>query len=143
VTEQARRLSDPEVSERVRTLNGWQVREGQLVKEFRFRDFVGAVGFVNEVAQVAEELNHHPDLLVRWGSVTANLTTHSAGGLTESDFRLASRIDALSVPSPGGGRGTHADQSAQSAELPAATDDATTPHAGPEIAGRKPRSERD
>ena len=143
MTEEAPRLSDADVGERLRSLAGWQVREGQLVKEFRFRDFMGAIRFVNEIAEVAEELNHHPDLLVRWGSVTANLTTHSAGGLSDSDFRLASRIDALSVPNPGGGRISDADQPAQSTELPAATDDATSPHAGPEIAGRKPRSERD
>jgi 4a-hydroxytetrahydrobiopterin dehydratase len=136
-------LSDAEVAERLRSLSGWQMREGQLVKEFRFPDFLGAIEFVNEIAGVAEELNHHPDLLVRWGSVTANLTTHSAGGLTESDFRLASRIDRLSVPNPGGGRTNDAEQPAQPTELPAATDDATTPHAGPEIAGRKPRPERD
>ena len=80
-------------------LEGWRVEEKggheQLVKAYAFRDFIGAVDFVNLITPVAEEEGHHPDLLVRWGRVQVQLWTHVAGGLTENDFILAARIDEL------------------------------------------------
>jgi 4a-hydroxytetrahydrobiopterin dehydratase len=80
-------------------LPGWTVEEAgghrQIVREFRFRDFVGAVDFVNRVTPVAEAEGHHPDLLVAWGRVRVQLWTHAAGGLTENDFVLAARIDGV------------------------------------------------
>ena len=78
---------------------GWRVEEAdghrKLVREFRFRDFVGAVDFVNRITPVAEAERHHPDLLVTWGRVRVQLWTHAAGGLTENDFVLAARIDRV------------------------------------------------
>ena len=60
-----------------------------------FRDFPQAMNFTNAVAKVAEELNHHPDILISYDTVTLVLFTHSAGGLTEKDFLVASHIDRL------------------------------------------------
>jgi 4a-hydroxytetrahydrobiopterin dehydratase len=81
-------------------LAGWEIEEAaeghaQLVKTFRFRDFVGAVDFVDRITPVAEAEGHHPDLLVAWGRVRAQLWTHVAGGLTENDFVLAAKIDQV------------------------------------------------
>jgi 4a-hydroxytetrahydrobiopterin dehydratase len=80
-------------------LQGWQVEQShghdQLVKGFRFPDFVRAVEFVNRITPVAEAEGHHPDLLVTWGRVRDQLWTHAAGGLTENDFILAALIDRL------------------------------------------------
>jgi 4a-hydroxytetrahydrobiopterin dehydratase len=80
-------------------LPGWRVEEAdghrQLVREFRFPDFVGAVDFVNRITPVAEAEGHHPDLLVAWGRVRVQLWTHVAGGLTENDFVLAAKIDRV------------------------------------------------
>ena len=82
-------------------LEGWQTEEAsghrQLAKDFAFRDFVGAVEFVNRITPVAEAEGHHPDLLVGWGRVGVRLWTHAAGGLTENDFILAARIDELTA----------------------------------------------
>ena len=82
-------------------LKGWGVEESgghhQLVKRFRFPDFVSAVGFVNQITPLAEEEQHHPDLLVSWGRVGVQLWTHAAGGLTENDFILAAKIDKLAA----------------------------------------------
>jgi 4a-hydroxytetrahydrobiopterin dehydratase len=66
-----------------------------LSRAFPFRDFTQSMNFTNAVAKLAEELNHHPDILVSYDTVTLVLTTHSAGGITEKDFLLASKIDAL------------------------------------------------
>jgi 4a-hydroxytetrahydrobiopterin dehydratase len=74
----------------------WQ-RHGQAIaREWTFEDFAQAIAFVNRVADVAEAANHHPDIhLHGWNKVRLELSTHSEGGLTQADFDMASRIDAL------------------------------------------------
>jgi 4a-hydroxytetrahydrobiopterin dehydratase len=75
----------------------WQ-RTGEIIsRTFEFKDFPAAMKFVNNVAELAELAQHHPDIDVRWNKVTLALTTHDAGGLTEKDFALAKQLDALSV----------------------------------------------
>jgi 4a-hydroxytetrahydrobiopterin dehydratase len=79
-------------------LEGWDVRDGKrLAKEYRFKDFLRAVDFVNRLTPIAETEGHHPDLQVGWGRVLVELTTHAAGGLTENDFVLAAKIDRDAV----------------------------------------------
>ena len=77
-------------------MSGWQ-REGEaLVRELTFDDFAQAMAYVNRVADLAEEVNHHPDILVHgWNKVRLILATHSEGGLTDADHALARRIDAI------------------------------------------------
>jgi 4a-hydroxytetrahydrobiopterin dehydratase len=88
-------LSDEEVERRLGDLSGW-AREGDAIrKAFKGEDFKGSVDFVNRLTPAAEEMNHHPDLEISWNTVTVTITTHSEGGLTENDFELASKIDAL------------------------------------------------
>jgi pterin-4a-carbinolamine dehydratase len=85
-------------------LQGWQLHENKSIeKSFKFKDFVGAVDFVNAVTPVAEAEGHHPDLLVKWGEVRVSLTTHAVGGLTENDFILAAKIDQLQDRRQAGG----------------------------------------
>jgi len=86
------RLTDSEISERLRSLEGWEVRDSRLVKSFKFKDFMSAVHFVDEIAPLAEAEGHHPDLQVGWGKVVVELTSHDAGGLTEKDFEVAARL---------------------------------------------------
>jgi 4a-hydroxytetrahydrobiopterin dehydratase len=75
---------------------GWRVDDDlRLEREFRFKDFKGALAFTNAVGAVAEAENHHPDIYLSWGKVRATLWTHKAKGLTENDFILAAKIDAL------------------------------------------------
>jgi 4a-hydroxytetrahydrobiopterin dehydratase len=95
MAEQADRLTDQEISERLGRLAGWEYKDGKLTKTFRFDDFMGAVDFVNRVANVAESEAHHPDLAVSWGRVAVDLTTHSAGGVSGKDFKLASLINEI------------------------------------------------
>ena len=78
-------------------LPGWQ-RHGEIIaRTFAFKDFPAAMKFVNQVADLAEQAQHHPDVDIRWNRVTLALTTHDAGGLTEKDFALAKQCDALSL----------------------------------------------
>jgi 4a-hydroxytetrahydrobiopterin dehydratase len=88
-------LNDDEVGSRLRGLQ-WEREGDEIVREWRFENFVEAIAFVNRVADVAEEANHHPDIFVHgWNKVKLALTNHSAGGLTEVDFQMARRFDAL------------------------------------------------
>lgn len=72
---------------------GWEVKGGALHKEFGFKDFTAAFGFMSELAHTAEKLNHHPDWSNSYNKVTINLTTHSAGGISENDFAFAKAAD--------------------------------------------------
>lgn len=89
------RLSDDEIRDRLRGLEGWEREEDAITKDFKLGDFAGSVDFVNRITPVAEEMNHHPDLRISWSTVTVSITTHSEGGLTDNDFELASRIDSV------------------------------------------------
>ncbi len=88
-------LTPEQISDQLRTMSGWQQQGKELVKTYRFKDFVEAVDFVNAITREAEAAGHHPDLLVRWGEVTVHLTTHSAGGVSENDIELAKKIDQI------------------------------------------------
>jgi len=77
-------------------LDGWNmVNEHHLEKEYLFKDFRQALDFVNGLGEVAEQEGHHPDIFLAWGKVKVTLWTHSVGGLSENDFILAAKADAL------------------------------------------------
>jgi len=79
--------------------NGWQiVDEHHLEKDYRFPDFAAALAFVNRVGAMADEQNHHPDVMLAWGRARITIWTHKIDGLTESDFVFAARCDALLPP---------------------------------------------
>ena len=70
--------------------------DGKMIsREFTFKNFAEAMAFANKVAEIAETEQHHPDMLVSWGKVDIELSTHSIGGLSENDFIVAAKIDAL------------------------------------------------
>ena len=79
-------------------LPGWELKEGTLTKLYKFTDFKEAMAFVNRTAELAESMDHHPDILIQYNKVRLTLVTHSAKGLTEKDFRLAREIDAPENP---------------------------------------------
>ena len=88
-------LSDSEIEKRLGELAGW-TREGDAItKTFENGDFVGSVKFVDRLVEPAEGMNHHPDLEISWDKVKVSITTHAEGGLTDNDFELAGKIDAL------------------------------------------------
>jgi 4a-hydroxytetrahydrobiopterin dehydratase len=88
-------LSDEEISSELEG-SDWQREGDEIVREWKFKDFGEAISFINRVAVVAEEANHHPDILLHgWNKVRLSLTNHSAGGLTEADFKLAQKLDGF------------------------------------------------
>lgn len=89
-------LSDEEVRRALDGLPGWRREGDAIVKEFRFDGgFMGSVGYVNRLAEAAEEADHHPDLSISWNRVTVAWSTHSQGGITENDVRMAGEADRL------------------------------------------------
>ena len=90
-------LSEAEIEKALHGVPDWRREGDSLVRTFALGNFVEAVEFVNEVTEVAEEANHHPDVDIRWNKVTLRLSTHSKGGLTRADFDLAGRVDDLSL----------------------------------------------
>lgn len=69
--------------------------EKSIVRVFEFDEFMEGIDFVDAVAEIAEEAEHHPDIDIRWCTITVRLTTHDAGGLTDSDFEIAKKVDTL------------------------------------------------
>ena len=74
---------------------GWRLVRGTLRRTVRFDDFLSLIEFVNEMADLAEEQAHHPDFRVRWTRLDLEISTHAVKGLTDNDFILAAKIDAL------------------------------------------------
>ena len=89
------RMSDDQVKDELHRVGGWKRDGDALIREFEFANFVGSVDFVNRITPVAEEMNHHPDLAISWNKVKVSLSTHSEGGITENDFKLAAKIDSV------------------------------------------------
>ncbi|HEY4009341.1 MAG TPA: 4a-hydroxytetrahydrobiopterin dehydratase [Acidobacteriaceae bacterium] len=89
------KLSDQEIQQALSTFPAWVLKNGELTKERTFKDFVAAMAFVNDVAQLAETAGHHPDIDIRYNRVRLALVTHDAGGITSKDIALAQKINSL------------------------------------------------
>jgi 4a-hydroxytetrahydrobiopterin dehydratase len=96
-----RLLSDLEISSRLKTLRGWKHEGKFIAKMFNFSTFMEGIDFVNRVAKVAEKEEHHPDIHVRYTSITLSVQTHSEGGVTEWDVELAEAIEKMLKQSKG------------------------------------------
>ena len=88
-------LSDLEIQRALGGLAGWSRRGDSITKTFTFERFLDGISFVDRVARLAEEANHHPDIDIRYTKVTITLSTHDAGGITKSDLSLAERIERV------------------------------------------------
>jgi 4a-hydroxytetrahydrobiopterin dehydratase len=88
-------LSTTEIDSRLRSLDGWQLERGEIVRTITFHNFRVALDFVNRVGELAEAAGHHPDIDIRYNKVRLALVSHDAGGLTGKDFDLAGKINSL------------------------------------------------
>ena len=75
----------------------WKEKDNTITKTFEFSSYLDGIDFVNEVANLSEQENHHPDITIGYCKVTISLTTHDAGSLTEKDYKLAKLIDDLNI----------------------------------------------
>jgi 4a-hydroxytetrahydrobiopterin dehydratase len=91
----AEKLDRTRVAEAMQSLPQWTLQGDQIERQLTFANFVDAMAFVNRVAEIAEAEGHHPDIRIVYNRVTLALSTHDAGGLTDADFRVARRIDAV------------------------------------------------
>jgi len=91
------KLSQDQVKEHLADLPQWSLNGDSLQRTFAFEDFTAAMAFVNRIADLAEQVQHHPDIMVRYNKVTLTLTTHDAGGLTDRDIALAKATDEVPV----------------------------------------------
>jgi 4a-hydroxytetrahydrobiopterin dehydratase len=87
------KLSEQEITTRMRELNGWTRKGDAIEKQFTFKDFPAAVDFVTRLVPAAEEADHHPDITINYKRVTLTYSTHDEGGLTAKDFEGAKRAD--------------------------------------------------
>ncbi len=87
------KLTDAELEDFLSSREGWTSQEGAIHKDFAFPGFRAAIAFVNLVAERAEAARHHPDIEIHYNHVKISLSTHDAGGLTELDVSLATRVD--------------------------------------------------
>ncbi len=96
-SEKDSRLEGTNLAEAVATLGeGWKVEANHhLQKEFKFPDFMTALAFVNAIAVIAEEQQHHPDITLTWGKVSLSVWTHTLNGLSTKDIRLAKSINGI------------------------------------------------
>ena len=88
-------LTEEAITVELATVPGWAQAGHSITRTVQRADFRAAMLYVGAVAYLAEEANHHPDILIQWNRVTLTLSTHSAGGLTDADMGLAKRISAL------------------------------------------------
>ena len=88
-------LTNDQVDAALPDLNGWKRTDGALRRSIEFPTFLEGVDAVGRVAELAEQKDHHPDIDIRWRTVTFALVTHSAGGITEQDLEMAKAIDQL------------------------------------------------
>lgn len=89
-------LTDSEVQQALAKLPGWQRNGIAIQRVFQFPDFKAAMVFVNKIADAAEQVNHHPDIDIRYNKVTMALVSHDSGGVTQRDLRMAERINQIS-----------------------------------------------
>lgn len=91
------KLSENEINEALKAIEGWRYRNNQIEKEFTFDAYMKGIKFVNRLAEKAEEHNHHPDLEVGWCRVKVAFTSHDSGGVTERDLKMAEESEAIAT----------------------------------------------
>jgi 4a-hydroxytetrahydrobiopterin dehydratase len=97
MAEQPRKVTESEIAAALKSLPGWSVTAGKLHRDYQFANFVEAFGFMASAALVAESMNHHPEWFNVYHKVVVDLTTHSIGGISNFDFELANKMEALAT----------------------------------------------
>jgi 4a-hydroxytetrahydrobiopterin dehydratase len=87
------KLEKAEIERRLNALPGWEFKDNAIRKQYRFKEFMDGIRFLNKVAEMAEAADHHPDVQINYTRVTFTCSTHSEGGVTEKDLKLATQIE--------------------------------------------------
>lgn len=95
------KLSEAQIGEELKSLPGWEYQDNALRKLFRFKEFMDGIRFIGRIAEIAEAADHHPDMHINYTRVSFICSTHSEGGVTDKDLRLAKQIEqAFSAQNP-------------------------------------------
>ena len=89
------KLAKSRIKPELTKTGGWRLRGKRISRLFVFDDFMGVIRFLNRVARLAEDMNHHPDITINYNRIKLSLTTHDEGGLTIKDFKLARKINSI------------------------------------------------
>ena len=90
-------LSDADLQQALQKLSGWKKNGNAIERVFQFSNFVQAMEFVNQIAEAAEAVNHHPDIYISYNKVTLSLLSHDSGGVTQRDVRMAGKINEIAA----------------------------------------------
>lgn len=96
------KLQTAEIEQRLGALPGWELKDNAIRKLYRFKEFMDGIRFLNRVAEMAEAADHHPDVQINYTRITFSCATHSEGGVTEKDLRLATQIEDAFKAAHGG-----------------------------------------
>jgi len=88
------KLAPEQISEKLRGLAGWEHKGETIAKRYKFKEFMDGIRFINRIAEIAESMDHHPDITINYTRITFTCSTHDQGGITEKDFKLASEIES-------------------------------------------------
>ncbi len=87
------KLSDGQIAEKLKALSGWEYKDNAITKLFRFKQFMDGIEFIDRIARIAEAADHHPDITINYTRIRFACSTHSEGGVTDKDFKLAAEIE--------------------------------------------------
>ncbi len=87
------KLSSEKVTERLTRLPGWEHKDNAISKRYKFKEFMAGIRFIGQIAEIAERMDHHPDIAINYTRITFTCSTHSEGGITDKDFKLAAEIE--------------------------------------------------
>ena len=87
------KLSADQVAEKLKALPGWEYKNNAISKMFKFKEFTHGIEFVQKIAEIAEAADHHPDIAINYTRVTFSCSTHTDGGVTDKDIKLAQNIE--------------------------------------------------
>ena len=87
------KLSADQIAEKLKALPGWEYKNNAISKMFKFKEFIHGIEFVQKVAEIAEAADHHPDIAINYTRVTFSCSTHTDGGVTDKDIKLAQNIE--------------------------------------------------
>ncbi len=87
------KLSDGQIAEKLKALAGWEYKDNAITKLFRFKQFMDGIEFIDRIARIAEAADHHPDITINYTRIRFACSTHSEGGVTDKDFKLAAEIE--------------------------------------------------
>ena len=88
------KLSAEQIADKLKALPGWEYKNNALAKQIKFKEFMDGIEFVGRIAEIAEAADHHPDIAINYTRITFSCSTHSDGGVTEKDIKLATNIEA-------------------------------------------------